>query len=743
MKDLIYGKDQTERVVCVEPEADKCVLFIETAEGVETREVPNARWLLFHHRLSPKFQELEGAQHYRYLMEYTDDTKFSEIVKSCRAQRHDFWTAWNPKEAFLLRSGVTYYKGMRTDEVSVLSFDIETTGLTHDKNSRVLLISNTFRKGNQIERVLFSLDDYGNDQGAMLYDWSAYVYGRDPSIILGHNILGFDLPYIAYCAHRAEVGLSLGRDGSWLEFEERTSEKRKDGSQSYTYNDVKIYGREVVDTFFLALNYDNATKRGYESYGLKAIVKHEGLERPDRQHYDASLIRTNWNDPVERKKIKAYAIDDADDALKLFDLMVPAFFYFTRSVPKSFQKVINSASGSQVNSVMVRAYLQEGHSLPKSSPTADYQGAISFGNPGVYKHVYKVDVASLYPSIMRTFRVYDEAKDPKGYFLELVDAFTEERLENKRKAKETNDAYYKGLDQAGKIFVNSAYGFLAAPGALFNSPGKADFITRKGREILQDSVRFATGGELVQVPHSSEKDRQVWEWRKTGGNEGRGYTLVNADTDSISYTNGKKLTDEEFASDLAELNSRFEGIRWEDDGYYKKVLVVAVKNYVLEDAKGNLKFKGSALTDSKKEKALLRFTRDIVGLLLKGQKDRLMSLYFQYVREAGSLTDITEWCTKKTVTKSVLSPERTNEQRVLDAIRSAGLKVAEGDKIYTFFEESDRLALRESFTGVYDRETLYSKLHSTLGIFENLIDVGLFPDLTLKRNADLIPSLVA
>jgi DNA polymerase I len=703
MKDLIYGKDQTSGIVSIEVKDDSATLYLE---GGVTREVPNRFWLLFAENHDPKkFIPLKGDQHYKYLIEYDSRSRVSEVVQNCRQKGYDYFSVYNEKEALMIREGYTYFKGLKVQDVSVLSFDIETnTGLDHNPDSKVLLISNTFRSKHETVTKLFAIDDYAS-QRIMLAAWCRWVMEQDPSVIVGHNIFGYDLPYMQYVADREQVKLCLGRDGSPIRFEKKPSEFRKDGSQSYTYHDAHIHGREIVDTFFLSIKYD--IKRSYESYGLKSIIKQESLERTDRQHYDASKISANWQMAEEWRKIKAYAEHDADDALALYDLMIPAFFYYTQSVPMPLQRIINTASGRQINSIMLRAYIQQGHSIPQSSPAVPYEGAISFGNPGVYKHVYKVDVASLYPSIIREYRVHDAIKDPQGLFLKMVEYFTDERLENKRKGKENGDRYYKDLEQAQKIIINSAYGFMGAERLNYNSPMNAALVTRKGREILQTAINWA---------------------------EGNKFKIVNADTDSISFTTGKASTIDDF---LPGLNALFpERIRWEDDGYYKTVIVAKAKNYVMEDEDGRVTIKGSGLKGTMKERALQEFMREVIGLLLKGRKDRIMYLYQSYVNKINTLAIIDDWCFKKTVTKSVLEPERTNEDRVKDALDLEN--VSEGDKVYLFFKTAEQLCLREAFDGVYDKDKLFKKLHDTLCVFETLIDVDLFPNFALKRNKELL-----
>jgi DNA polymerase elongation subunit (family B) len=189
----------------------------------------------------------------------------------------------------------------------------------------------------------------------MIDEWCNWVREKNPSIMCGHNIFGYDLPYMNYCAENAGTTLALGRDSSVIKFNKYTSKFRKDGSQDYNYTRCFIYGREIVDTMFLAYHFDFARK--YESYGLKQIIKQEGLEIKDRQFYDASQIFKDWHDIEKRKLIKKYAEHDADDSLALYDLMVSSYFYLSQYVPKSFQTINSSATGSQINSFLVRSYL--------------------------------------------------------------------------------------------------------------------------------------------------------------------------------------------------------------------------------------------------------------------------------------------------------------------------------------------------------------------------------------------------
>lgn len=703
MNKILYGKDVLDRVISIEVKDKVATIFRQEPDGsVSKIEQDNDNWVLSANKLHTNSQELQGNLNYKYITFLDKDSSIYQFKKVHAAE--DLFSISNPKERFMVANGITYHKGLKHDEVSILSFDIETTTLEHTDDAKILLIANTFRSQGQLTKKMFAYDDYKN-QGEMLKAWCNWIQDVNPAIITGYNINLFDIPYINFIAQENGVKLNLGRDNSNLRIEQYTSKFRKDGSQFYDYNKPKIFGREVIDGLFLALKYDIGRK--YENYKLKSIIAEEGLEKEGRTFYDANQIRYKYMIPEEWAKIKAYAADDGDDALAIYDLMSAPQFYFTQMVPKSFQSVTETATGSQINSIMVRSYLQEGHSLPKASEKVPFEGAISIGNPGIFKNVFKIDVASLYPSIMIQYEVYSPEKDPNKNFLTLVKVLTERRLEHKKLAKETGDTYYKNLEQSEKIGINSAYGFLGAIGLLFNAPEKAAFITSTGREILETAINWC---------------------------EGKGYKLVNADTDSISFSKGDEshFTKEERQSLLNDINSMFpEKIKWEDDGFYKTLICLAAKNYVLETEDGKVKYKGSSLKDQKKEPALINFIHDIINSILNDKRNYL-EIYESYIKEIMNVTDIKRWASKKTITSKVMQNTRTNEAKIRDCI--IGSEYKEGDKIYTFYNNKDELVLVENFNKDYNKEKLLSKLYKTTKTFETIIDEKLFVNYSLKGN---------
>lgn len=485
---------------------DKALVFCEERDGSISRHFVNNRyWILSDEKLSPEWIRLKGDLHYQYGKQYKDRGQF--LAARRYLKEHDIWSVFNAKEAIMMKDGYTYYKGMDFKDVSVLSFDIETTSLEYTHKDKVLLISNTFRKNGITENKLFSYDDYST-QGELIDAWCTWVREKDPSLLVGHNIYSFDLVYLSDCARENMTSLKLGRDGSDLKFDSFESKFRKDQTQFLHYHKVKVFGRELVDTYFLSIKHD-IVKKKYDSYALKSIIAVEGLEEKDRVFYDASQIRFNYKDANEWAKIKQYCETDANDSLRLYDLMAPAQFYFCQSVPKSFQALIESATGAQLNAILIRSYIQEGHSIPRATEGKEFVGAISHGIPGVHRNVISFDVASLYPSCMLQYEIYPKYKDPNKNFLKMLEYFTTQRLEDKKIFEDTGNKYYEDLSNSRKIAINSAYGMMGASGLNFNDIHAAAKVTEHGREVLETAIQWATGLTYQQWRKQNVDDEET------------------------------------------------------------------------------------------------------------------------------------------------------------------------------------------------------------------------------------------
>jgi len=206
----------------------------------------------------------------------------------------------------------------------------------------------------------------------------------------------------------------------------------------------------------------------------------------------------------------------------------------------------------------------------------------------------------------------------------------------------------------------------------------------------------------------------------------------------VAKPDGSPFSLEEQQKLLTELNSQFPAkIRWEPDGYFQRVVILKAKNYILYDGK-TIKTKGSSIRDGKREPALRQFINDLIEALVH-QNTNYVEIYEKYAKEICNITDIHRWKTKKTITEKVLNPERTNEQKVKDALGSA--EYSEGDKAHFYYTSDGNLRLVEQWNGDYDKVRYLEKLYKTAMIFMNVIPKETFINYKLKRNQEGLEKL--
>lgn len=219
------------------------------------------------------------------------------------------------------------------------------------------------------------------------------------------------------------------------------------------------------------------------------------------------------------------------------------------------------------------------------------------------------------------------------------------------------------------------------------------------------------------------------------------FQIVNADTDSISFCkpDGSYLPVEERKAFIKDINDKSpEFMQWSDDGYYKKVIILMAKNYVLQTEDDKVKYKGGAIKAPGKPLALREFIKEIIDLMLNDQTNYI-EVYNKYAKEILDIKDIKRWSDRKTLTQTTFKSQRANETKIVDAVQ--GTDYREGDRIWLFFKEDNSLSLVEHYNGDYSKTALLKKLYDTVKIFENVLDKNQFLNYTLKRNVKFLEEL--
>lgn len=629
----LWGWDPTPGIVSVWAEADgRAIVWRRLPEsGALVREEERYRpWLLLDRlddlrplgaMLGPEgapgariwYRELEGPGELRFRVSADDGRRLASAVLDGAAARlgrrpgglRELGAAsvliLPPEEQYLVATGRTYFRDLAFHQLRRLQFDLETTGLDASRD-RMFMVAVRHPSG---ATEVLEVDGAGDAAEAdLIRRLAETIRAADPDVIENHNLHGFDLPFLAQRARRLSVPLVLGRV-EWAGLRERSA-MRGTAVEGESGRRVRFVapGREMIDTLDAVQRYDFAT-RELPGHGLKAVARHLGIAAPDREYVPGHQIFATWRRDPER--VRRYAEDDVEEVAALARMLGGAAFALAKMAPRRYERLADAGPATGViDPLLVRAYLRAGAALPAHRPqdgTPHSGAALHLFATGVAWRVVKADVASLYPSLMRAYRI-GPARDHLGALLALVDRLVEQRLAAKARGRaappgsperHTNEA----VSAAMKLVVNSAYGYLAAGGELtrFADVHAANEVTRRGRETLHFMCR-----ELAA----------------------RGVTLLEADTDGVYFAVPEGWGEEDERRVVAEVAALLPPlVHLEFEGRYAAMLSHEPKNYALLGYDGTLTLKGVAFRSSRAEpygEAFLRaalvhlFAADVGGV---------------------------------------------------------------------------------------------------------------------------------
>ncbi len=622
-KQVLFGGDRTRGIVAAELAGRFIRLFIREDRGVLFRDDPFHPFILLEHpdllrdfAGEASIRTLEGDAGYRLMAVFRDwheclkarDFLAKKSGKTPSSPEAPYLFISDPVHQHLLLTGKTLFKGLGFHKLHRLAVDIETycqEGFEFSNPSREQdrIISIAVMDETGYEEVLFGRE---MPEPAMLERLGEIIRERDPDVIEGHNVFRFDLEYIRTRAARHGVKLRWGRDGS----EPRVHNSRFTiAERIIDYPRWDIYGRHILDTFFLLQIYD-ISAREMESYGLKAAAVHFGLAGRERVYLERENISSIYmEDPAALQK---YNLDDVRETLALSQLLSYPYFLQTRIFPYSYQNCIIRGNATKINSLFLREYLRRGTAIPKTDGKAqDFEGGYTdLFEEGVVGPIVHCDAASLYPSLLLAYQL-QPAKDSLALFLPLLKDLREFRLSAKRMAREAEEAdrrdYYNALQQTFKVLINSFYGYLGTTLHNFSEPALAAEVTRLGRDTI----------------------KAMLAWLRE-----KGARPVEIDTDGIYFIPPPGITTAGEEEELvAELSGTFpEGIEVEMDGRFQAMFSYKMKNYALLGYDGKVTIKGSGLKSRGIEKYLREFMREMLRFLLLGSPEEVESLYSEYLQ---------------------------------------------------------------------------------------------------------------
>ncbi len=362
-----------------------------------------------------------------------------------------------------------------------------------------------------------------------LNDWFAR---NDPDVIMGWSVIQFDLRVLQKTADQHGTALLLGRERQPIKW------RIHPGKQGYLF--APTPGRVIVD----GIEALRAAVWSFPSFSLETVSQTllgEGKAIGDEYDKMAEINRRYRED---KPALAIYNIRDCELVLRIFEKAQLLQFVMERAHTTGL--AADHFGGSIA--AFSHHYLPRMHRLGYVAPSVgDIQskaypgGYVMDSKPGFYDSVVVLDYKSLYPSIIRTFRVdpvgHAEGqhasdterpiKGPMGTLFsrekhclpDIVTTLSSSRDEAKKAKNEP-------LSQALKLLMNSFAGVLGATECRFFNPELVSAVTLRGHEIVKRTQVFV---------------------------ENRGYQAIYGDTDSIFIWLGRTHSNAEAHAVAAEL----------------------------------------------------------------------------------------------------------------------------------------------------------------------------------------------
>lgn len=674
--EILFGWKETPRLVAVEMTDTEAILHQRQPDGGRTswRE-PFTSWLLttqHYADIDARWQRLDGDG-YCWMAQFDSWTEYQTARTRLRDMHVEMFAFGSAERQFLTLSGYTLFKEMSFDDVHRMQVDIETAGLNpQDPANRILLIVLHDNRGwSEV------LDDA--NEALLLQRFVQLLRQRDPDVIEGHNLYGFDLPYLIERARQHGITLTIGRSGQSMTI--GNERNLPIGAINRPYRPVYIPGRHVVDTYFAVQRYDWA-KGDLQSYGLKEVARAYGIADEERVLLDRTALHEQWH--ADPEKVRQYALQDAQETAKLAEIVLPTEFYQTQMVPDTYQHVATAGSGEKINAIFVRAYLHAGYAIPRPQPPRDYPGGYTeVRRTGVIQRVVKADVESLYPSLMLVHHIAP-ASDRLGVFLPALEELTRRRLKAKAELRRATDprdyAYWDGIQGSFKVLINSFYGYLGA-NFPFNDFDAAQRVTEEGRKIAM---------QLVE------------ELERTGSK------VIEVDTDGVYFQPPEDVQEQEAEEAYVQriATALPPGIRLSFDGRYRAMISVKTKNYALLDYAGNWTYKGASLRSRADEPYGRQFIAEVLQKLVEGDREGIARLYRETIlRILNGEVPIQELARRERITEKTFTSE--SKRKAAEAARGANI----GDYVNLYQRKDGSLGMIEDYAGDEDREHYANKLY--------------------------------
>ncbi|MEE9254597.1 MAG: DNA polymerase II [Pseudomonadales bacterium] len=346
------------------------------------------------------------------------------------------------------------------------------------------------------------LTDCASDERTMLTHFLRWFADCDPDLVTGWNVVGFDLNTLARRCARLGIRFSLGRDGR--EPRIRSRGRGSDATGAY------IPGRVVLD----GIESIRFAGFSFESFSLEHVAREvlgRGKLITDVDRRAEEIIELHRSD---RGALARYNLEDCQLVLDIFERTALLELILERVRLTGLPMDRWWGSVAAFDNLYLPRLHRNGYVAPRVE-SEDVRGSpggyVLASDPGLYRNVVVLDFKSLYPSIIRTFKIdplglwkaQDEASTVPGFRgarfsreHHILPQIIEELWQAREVAKAHDDAT---LSRAIKILMNSFYGVLGTPFCRFYDHRLASSITMRGHEVIKASKEklLSLGFEVI------------------------------------------------------------------------------------------------------------------------------------------------------------------------------------------------------------------------------------------------------
>ena len=356
---------------------------------------------------------------------------------------------------------------------------------------------------------------YVASEKQLLERYVTLIQQNDPDIIIGWNVIGFDFVVIEQRAQLYQVELNIGRDHSISVIHKSALGK------AY----LRVIGRIVLD----GIDVLKGATYQFDSFSLENVARQllgKGKLVENVAHRADEII-----DMFERDKpaLARYNLMDCELVLEIFSHanLLDYLIERTRLTGLALDKV-GGWSAAFDNLYLPRLH-RKGYVAPEYasgvSDMASPGGYVMNSIPGLYRHVLVLDFKSLYPSIIRTFKI-DPYGLAKSSLIEEADelvtgfngaVFTKQDnilpavmdglWEARDRAKQASNL---AMSQAIKILMSSMYGVLGSSACRFFDHRLSGSITLRGHEILTTTAKRVEQDFGYKVIYGDTDSVFVW-----------------------------------------------------------------------------------------------------------------------------------------------------------------------------------------------------------------------------------------